>query len=305
MIKIKYAFLSAIIVVLFGCTETTKSTSPAATPAVPAAETPKDALPPVETLPPAPGEDDDKKLVELEDEDIVADPLLKVDLLHLQKNEAAKLSTVEIREKNNQTIDNLKKLPIRKLALRARGRNRVQTVEPKVVQQIIDSMNIHPIVSSSANGKYERPGTEIGYCFGRATYAHLALLKIGVDKDSIRKIWLVGPMVTNRITWQFHVAVTVRTTDGKWMVVDNFTGKLLEISDWVNFFYKYNAKPQKLRVYITSPSKFSVSLASYNPIQLGLNVSSEVDWYRHYFFDLMKWFQKNDMSQFGLSMLHY
>ena len=225
--------------------------------------------------------------------------------MHLQKNEAAKLSTTQIRDKNNQTIENLKKQPIRKLALRVRGRNRVQTVEPKVAQQIIDSMNTHPIVSSSANGKYEHPGTEIGYCFGRATYAHLALLKLGVDKDSIRKIWLVGPMVTNSITWQFHVAATVRTTDGKCMVVDNFTGKLMEISDWVNFFYKYNAKPQKLRVYITSASKFSVSLASYNPVRLGLNVSSEVDWYRHYFFDLMKWFQKNDMSQFGLSFLHY
>ncbi len=127
---------------------------------------------------------------------------------------------------------------------------------------------------------------------------------MGIAKESIRKVWLVGPMSSGTTAWQFHVAVVVRATNGKWMVVDNYWGRLLEIKDWAESFYPQNKSYKNLRVYVTSPAKFSVSLQKYSRLQMGLDMPATKDWYKNYFHDLMEWFKHHTLEEVGLRDLH-
>ncbi|MEZ0392537.1 MAG: hypothetical protein ACAH59_09990 [Pseudobdellovibrionaceae bacterium] len=228
------------------------------------------------------------------------DPLLHADLLAMQWNEAHKYSPARLKEMNEKAIDQVYALPVQAQTPHPQGRYRLPAIDPVNAQKIIESMNIHPVVAYSQNEKYDRETTEIGYCFGRATYAHLVLLKMGIMKESIRKVWLVGPMSAGGTNWAFHVATIVRTTNGKWMVIDNYANILMELREWVYYFYPQNKGYDNLRVYITTPSKFSVNMAKYDRVQLGLNLSAVDDWYRHYFVDLMNWFKDHDISEVGL-----
>jgi hypothetical protein len=54
--------------------------------------------------------------------------------------------------------------------------------------------------------------------------------------------------------------------------------------------------------YAADP-KFIPNPLKYNRVDLGLDMTQEQDWYRHYFYDLMQWFKKNDLSEFGLTDL--
>ncbi len=235
------------------------------------------------------------------------DPLLSADLLAYQENEVRNLTSHEIQNLNEQSIQSLYSLkrPVAVITTTGSKLARVPSIHRDLGEQLIRSIDQNPVVASYADSHYSQPGTEIGYCFGRATYVHLALLKLGVDRNSIRKVWLVGPMVAGNINWAFHVAVVVRVSEpgsstDQWMVVDNVTGKLLEVRSWAANFIPYNSQFKNLRLYVTDPSKFSVSLGKYSRIQMGLDLSAKDDWYRHYFADLMAWFRGHDLSEVHL-----
>ena len=51
-------------------------------------------------------------------------------------------------------------------------------------------------------------------------------------------------------------------------------------------YSKYSPK-KDLRFYVTTPEKFSVNTGKYERYQLGLDVSRDVDWFKHYFKDMM------------------
>ncbi len=226
--------------------------------------------------------------------------LLDEDLLAYHEGDTSGFSPEIIRAKNDASIRSLYEAGAQvNISPDIEPSNRVTAITPAMAQQLIDSISAHPVVGYTGE-KYSQPGTEIGYCFGRATYVHLALLKMGVAKESIRKVWLVGTMFSSEVNWAFHVAVAVKSTSGEWLVVDSFTGRALEVGKWAEHFYPYNDKYKNLRLYITEASKFSVSLSKYSRSQLGLDLPVYKDWYKNYFLDLMKWFQKNKMSAMGL-----
>lgn len=225
------------------------------------------------------------------------DPLLEADLLTVQRQETDGKTPEQVSEMNRWTFEALAAEP-----LPGGFSGRVISIDPGTTTKIIASIGKHPVMQAASSGRYSQRETEIGYCFGRATYAHLALLKMGVDRDSIRKIWAVGEM-KGYVSWQFHVATIVRQKDGKWYAIDNFFGSHgLEVSQWFAGLQKQNKKGD-LRVYITDPSKFSVSLGAYDNVQLGLKISKEQDWYRGYFQDLMTWFRTGTLESVGLSKL--
>ena len=162
---------------------------------------------------------------------------------------------------------------------------------------MLESIEKHPTLNSVNSQKYQREEAQIGYCFGRAMYYHLVLLKMGVPKNFIRKIWIVGPIATrsdNKLIWGFHVATVVYTKDRGWVTIDTNEVKPEPVKDW----YASNSSrsiDKKARIYVTNASKFGVSIETYNKVQLGIKSEegslgikpNENDWYKGYFFDLL------------------
>ncbi|MFN3455559.1 MAG: protein-glutamine glutaminase family protein [Pseudobdellovibrio sp.] len=161
----------------------------------------------------------------------------------------------------------------------------------KVHQSIMD----HPVVSPLLE-KYEHDDVSVGYCFGRATYVHLKLLSLGVQKESIQKIWAVGQMQTQNIVWQFHVATMVYNSEKGWMVIDSNFNNPITVKDWMSTYWNQSTD-HKLRFYNTDPSKFGLSLGYYDAVNMGLNLSRDQDWYKHYFKDMLNEFRKEARSK--------
>jgi hypothetical protein len=221
--------------------------------------------------------------------------LIEKDLLQVRK---AELENIRVRRLNVDRQIQLKNeaalLDLNAYRTERIVEGRMNSISRQQAQEILNSIYEHPVVSDYHYNKYNRPGVEIGFCFGRAAYVHLALLKFGINKDSIKKVWAVGPMVTGETAWDFHVATIVKSTDGSWIVIDNFVGQIMTIEEWLTNISKLAQTGHKVRYYFTEPKKFSVSLGDYDRVQLGLDLSKDQDWYKGYFTDLMKWFQEQN-----------
>ncbi len=228
--------------------------------------------------------------------------LLSTDLLKYQAGEVYHMQSKDVERANIEAIRELQATRMNRLVRTQKG-VRLNGLNKPWVEKVVESIVYHPVVGRYQSEKYNRQDVKIGFCFGRATYAHIALLKMGVNKDAIRKAWVVGPMDAGGVRWQFHVTTLVKDFEtNKWWAVDSFPGKVLEIEDWYRHMKKSDASG-KLRIYITSPQKFSVSLGTYSRVQLGLDLPRSKDWYQHYFKDLMTWFQQDDLKSVGLKDL--
>lgn len=155
--------------------------------------------------------------------------------------------------------------------------------------RVLRSISVHPVVGMSAAHRYNRPGVEIGYCFGRGCYVDLMAMRLGLDRDSIKKIWAVGPMGI----WAFHIGDAYLTSDAGWVAVDNVPGyRALSIRNWFAEFKKQNRNGD-LRLYITDADKFTAAMAGpYNKFQMGLTLPGKQDYYQDYFDHLIEWFEK-------------
>lgn len=220
------------------------------------------------------------------------DKVVGADLLSLQRYEVSQKNPEQIRKMNEHTFSLLNSYVPRASA------DRVQAISLDYAQLALTSINLNPVVSEYRIYDY-RNGLSIGFCFGRATYVHLALLRAGVNKLSIKKIWAVGPMSTGDTDWQFHVATAVLAEDGKWYAIDTFVGQVMTVEAWFERMQKV-ALNETLRFYVSSPSKFSVSLGTYSRVELGLDLNEEQDWYSHYFKNLMTWMATKPLADVGL-----
>lgn len=218
--------------------------------------------------------------------------LVSVDLLELQKQETTGRTQKDVLALNQLSFERLK------IYSPHQTKNRVSSVSYDFAHDVLNSINRHPVVSDY-NVDHYKNGSEIGFCFGRATYVHLALLRAGVQRSSIKKIWAVGPMQTGSLDWQFHVATIVKADRGHWFVIDTFIGSVVTPEQWFQRMQEVS-KDHTLRFYVSDPSKFSVSLGVYNRVQLGLDLTQEQDWYSHYFKDLMFWMSTAPLESVGL-----
>lgn len=168
------------------------------------------------------------------------------------------------------------------------------------LQNIMNVVKNHPVVGLNVQ-KYERGDSSLGFCFGRATYLHLLFLKLGLQKNSIEKIWALGHILDDKRSgyWQFHVATMVYTQFQGWVVLDINVGYPMTVADWMQYYQKQN-DDRKIRFYYTDPSKFGPSLGRYDRIQLGLDTPVELDWYKHYFKDMMSSLKNESLEQLGL-----
>ena len=133
------------------------------------------------------------------------------------------------------------------------------------------------------------PDLKYGYCFGRATSVWLNALDLGMDKDSVKKIFLVGPMKAAGFDWQFHVATAIRSKDifsERWLIVDKTFNRPVTIHEFYNFFKQFNTD-QKLRMIVTEPQRLVPSSTEKFGPRIYKNIENDY-MYNKYFQDLLR-----------------
>ncbi len=165
--------------------------------------------------------------------------------------------------------------------------NRKKYMSNENATELLRQMAAHPVVGRNSWKIYD-PELRFGFCFGRATWAWLEAIQQGYDKSSIKKIFLVGPMKTGTISWQFHVATAVRSRGlfrDEWLVIDSNFEKVMTVPEFFEAYKKFSTD-QKLRLIVTEPNRLGPSSTTkFGPghFRNPLNDSA----YNQYFQDLV------------------
>ncbi len=218
--------------------------------------------------------------------------LVEQDLIQVYDVEVAGKTAAEVAAMNLKTIESIHdEIPFRSTSTRG------VWINETVANRLVDLTYENPVVNPGLK-KYD-PKRNIGFCFGRATFIHLMLLKMGLQKNSIRKIWAIGPMNTGEITWRYHVATMAYTKKNGWLVLDTNHGAAVSAQEWIATYSKMSTDG-KLRFYTSDASKLSFMIGKYSRLQLGMDINQERDYYRGYFKDMMEWVRKRKLSQDGI-----
>ncbi len=183
--------------------------------------------------------------------------------------------------KNNLALKNLDELKIAPASsFKKTG------LEEREINQLFRKVSDNPVASLSRVDDYSVNTPGMGYCFGRATTAHIKALGSGLNKQSVRKVWALGDLKTGDINWRYHVTTIVRDTNGKWHAIDPIFGRSMSVEDWYKEMKKFDSKGD-MRIFDTPAQRFGpTSPSKYSPQVL--KDSS----YENYFTDLMKSFRE-------------
>lgn len=215
--------------------------------------------------------------------------LRDVDLEAIMLRETNGKSPEEISDMNAKTISDIE------AEIPSYNSSRKSSISMESAEFLRRQINENPVAGSRSD-LYEQPNTSIGYCFGRATFVHLMLLKMGVQKESIQKIFAVGTMAAGGINWQFHVATMAYSETNGWLVIDSNHARPMAVRDWIAHYNKQSPSG-RIRFYATDASKFTFKLGKYSRAQLGLDMPRKRDWYKHYFKDLMAWLETKRVTE--------
>ncbi|MBX2987404.1 MAG: hypothetical protein KF802_05875 [Bdellovibrionaceae bacterium] len=171
----------------------------------------------------------------------------------------------------------------------SRQERRRATITELEAANLLNDMMEHPVVGLAIEKKYD-PTLRFGFCFGRAAWAHIELLRRGVAKDSIKKIFVVGPMASDGLKWQFHVAAMARLPDGDWITIDSDLKKTLRLNEWIREVNKMSVDG-KLAYFVTEPARLGASTTvKINPTMFRHPLNDAM--YNQYFEDMMAEFRK-------------
>lgn len=152
----------------------------------------------------------------------------------------------------------------------------------------------NPIVSLYQYKKYDPNDRGIGFCFGRAMFIDLYLAINNLDRGSIKKAFVVGPMSTgDGGSWAWHVTTIVQSKDRSgretWLAIDPIMQEVMDVKQWYKETLKLSTDG-KLRLYITEAGKFAQGASRYDYNNFNH------PFYNNYFKDMLKWFEANDVS---------
>lgn len=155
--------------------------------------------------------------------------------------------------------------------------------------------NRNPVVGLHMYNKYDPNNQGIGFCFGRAMFIDLYLSINEFNRASIKKAFVVGPMTSgDGANWGWHVTTIAQSFDRNkneiWLAIDPIMGRVMEVKEWYKETLKMSTDG-KLRLYITDAGKFAQSATRYDEQAISHK------FYNQYFGDMMKWFEKNDVSR--------
>lgn len=158
------------------------------------------------------------------------------------------------------------------------------------IRAIQTSMGDHPVVGTAATKIYD-PDLRVGFCFGRAAYAHFEFLARGVPAKDIAKIFAVGNLRHRGGPWRFHVATIVRDDSGRWWAIDSLQKEVLGVEAWMRAVSGMDLHPSAptVRFYVTDPAKFQPLFGAYDPLKL------QDPLFKSYFVDLARWFHESRM----------
>ncbi len=185
---------------------------------------------------------------------------------------------------NEQMFRALDRMPMP----RTEGRGRLSSFSQAQINELYLQSSTDPVADYSKVKRYDPKGG-IGFCFGRAMNAHLYALRLGLAKESIRKIWAVGSMKYEKIFWRYHVATIVRRNDGAWVAIDPEYEKPLEIQDWYKEVKAMDVD-DKLQFFTSSARRFGpMSNDTYTNGELDPTKFDPraKDFYNGYFRDLL------------------
>lgn len=135
-----------------------------------------------------------------------------------------------------------------------------QALSTRVLKQVEENS----VAASSAVPEFD-DGNQIGFCFGRALYAHYLLLKNGVAQQDLLKIFAVGDLFVNHQIWNFHMAIMIRDQKHGYLVVDPLQEKVLPYLEWMQATRKFSIKfpNSRIRFYVADPRKFMPAHGMY------------------------------------------
>lgn len=174
---------------------------------------------------------------------------------------------------------------LRELPFAQRNPKRMSGLTDQQLGRLFWSVKNHPLAAPkhTLSKKYDRENRGIGFCFGKAELARRNALVMGLAKESMRKVWAVGPMKTADGMWQHHVALAVRAQSGEWFAIDPLDRRALPLADWFESV-KRNYPSPNLQLFATDAKRFS----PYDQRAI-LPITARSPGYNGYFEDLLKW----------------
>lgn len=218
-----------------------------------------------------------------------------LDLSAAQQKDASKFSKGELKKINKKKLQQLEEY------IPEQGTERAGAVALSEIQPLLEVVEKHSVVSPENKGKYQQEDVDIGYCFGRAAYLHLLMLKMGLAKQSIVKLWAVGPQAnpSGDKNWGFHVATATYVRGYGWMTIDTNSFKIQPIRHWIQGNLDRSVDG-KMQIYVTSAERFGLNVPKYDRLQMGLDITREQDWYRGYFKDMLQSVREDSLESLGL-----
>lgn len=163
---------------------------------------------------------------------------------------------------------------------------RLPGLEKAEMDELFARIRDNPVTAICNRKKYDPKNIGIGFCFGRAIAAHIEALRMGLAKESIKKVWAVGDLVDEEGAWSYHVTTIVRATDGTWWAIDPLMKSAIPVEEWYGRMQAIDTTGD-MRIFITNAKRFGPGRQNkYSPQQLNDKL------YNGFFNDLMDHFQK-------------
>lgn len=181
--------------------------------------------------------------------------------------------------KSNMHLKKILAQPIKFSSIKGK-KTSVTKEEANILYQAMANSKVH-----KKHDSYDAKGT-IGFCFGRATIAHMEAVARDIHPDAIRKIWIAGDMGI----WGHHVATMIKAENG-WLVLDTNVGRPITSDEWIKMYMPYKVKDtNEIMVFVTQAGRFGpYDTSSYNAVDLfntnSLNFNKAHDYYSGYFHD--------------------
>lgn len=177
-------------------------------------------------------------------------------LQRIYEDEVAIYSSADLVRLNEQTLEKINQQEISDSVVNAN--KKTFSVSEGQAGLIMKELRTNPVVSLENLLRYD-PTELIGFCFGRALFTQLELLRRGVHKQSIMKAFAVGRMLKDKINWNFHVATIVKASEGGWWAIDPEFDSVMKVDDWFMKMRSYSYGDE-LRLYVTDAKRFSSNI---------------------------------------------
>lgn len=160
-------------------------------------------------------------------------------------------------------------------------------LDKKAGEEILKVLSLHPVAGDHVLSKYGENATEIGFCFGRAAFVHLELMRKGISAEKVAKIFAVGGLFNDGVGWDYHMATAYQDNLGFWWVVDSLLTEVYGPAQWIQKISNWDGDKvnPRLRYYFVNAYKFQPQEGYYSESRFNSPL------YQGYFQDLLKWYR--------------